>query len=171
MMIKSDAKLKKLSEVFRMNNGKLITQAIELLRNEQPFEGAVRLLVSLYDSSTEKEILKAIEDFMNDIKDQTAAPEIMAEIKYKWKPGTTKMLVSSCWQSGLDYTAYLTDIVGVFMSSDYATAIECFTVIGESAPELSPGKRQTLIALIDNKIGLLNPEMKNLAVELKSVLR
>lgn len=169
-MIKSDAKLKKLSEAFRINNRKLITQAIELLRDEQPFEGAIGLLVSLYDRSTEDEILHKIEDFLNDIKDQSAAPEIIAEIKHKWKPETTRMLVASCWQSGLDYTSYATEFTNVFMISDYETAIECFTVIGESVSSLSADKRQKLRILIDSRIDMLNPEMKNLANELKTIL-
>ncbi|HUX96288.1 MAG TPA: hypothetical protein VMV47_11215 [Bacteroidales bacterium] len=162
--------MKKLSEVFKMNNGKLITEAIELLRDEQPFEGAIGLLVSLYDRTTEDEILHSIEGFMNDIRDQSAVPEIIAEIRNKWKPETTRMLASSCWQSGLDYSSYTTELTNVFMISDYATAIECLTVIGESAATHSPEKRHKLINLIDNKIELLNTEMKNLALELKSIL-
>lgn len=169
-MTKSDAKLKRLSEIFRMNNRKPVTDAIRLLRKEEPFEGAVSLLVSLYDRTADDEIQKAIENFLNDIKYQSAASEIIAEISHEWKAETIKMLVTSCWQSGLDYNSYSTELTELFMTSDYATAIECLTVISESAHSLSPEKRNKLIKLIDNKIISLNPEIKKLAIELKSFL-
>lgn len=169
-MIKSDAKLKKLSEVFRMNNQKLISDAIDLLRDEQPFTGAIGLLAELYNRTTSHEIRSSIEAFLNDIKDQSAAPEVISEISQGWKPETTRMLVASCWQSGLDYSSYSMEITSVFMSADYATAVECLTVIEESAPALSEKQKHELLDFIDNKKQLLKPEMSGLALELKSIL-
>jgi hypothetical protein len=46
---------------------------------------------------------------MNDIKDKELCDEIIAEIKKPRKSSTVSMLVSSCWQSGLDYSAYSRD--------------------------------------------------------------
>ncbi len=169
-MIKSDAKLKKLSEVFRMNNQKLVSEAIELLRDEQPFTGAIGLLAELYNRTTSQEIKSSIEAFLNDIKDQSAVPEVMAQISHGWKTETTRMLVASCWQSGLDYSSYSMEITGIFMSADYATAVECLTVLGESAHALSEKEKQELLDYIDDKQHLLKPGMTDLALELKSML-
>lgn len=169
-MIKSDAKLKKLSEAFKTNNSKLITEAIELLRDEEPFEGAIRLLAELYNRTNDHEILKSVESFMNDIRDKSSAPEVISEIRHGWKPETTRMLVASCWQSGLDYSPYSVEIAEVFMISDYATALECLTVIEESVHDMSPEHKSEIVALINNKNQLLKTEMINLALELKSIL-
>ena len=43
---------------------------------------------------------------MNDLKDQSVSKEIITEIRKPFKPSTIRMLVSSCWQSGLDYSEY-----------------------------------------------------------------
>ena len=169
-MIKSDAKLKKLSEVFRMNNQKLISDAIDLLRDEKPFTGAIGLLAELYNRTTNDEIKSSIEGFFNDMKDQSAVAEVISEISHGWKPETTRMLVASCWQSGLDYSSYSTQIVSVFISADYATAIECLTVIGESAHALSEKQKNELLSYIDTSEKLLKPGMSDLALELKSIL-
>jgi predicted DNA-binding protein len=169
-MIKSDAKLKKLSEVFRKDNQRLISEAIDLLRDEQPFIGAIALLAELYNRTSNDEIKSSIEDFMNDIKDQSAAPEVISQITYGWKQDTTRMLVASCWQSGLDYSVYSMEITSVFMSADYATAVECLTVIEESVHALTTKQKQELLTYIDNKIQLLKPGMTDLALELKSIL-
>jgi hypothetical protein len=169
-MIKSDTKLKKLSEVFRMNNQKLISEAIDFLRDEQPFSGAISLLAELYNRTTNHEIMSSVENFMNDIKDQSAAPEVISEINKGWKPETTRMLVASCWQSGLDYSDYSMELASVFIRADYSTAVECLTVIGESAHALSREKKHELLTYIDNNILLLNPGMTDLVLELKSIL-
>jgi len=169
-MIKSDAKLKKLTELLNANNKKLIIDAIDILREEQPFEGAIGLLVSLYDSTGESDLIRSVENFMNDIKDQSAIPEVISEIKHGWKPATTRMLVSSCWQSGLDYSSYIQDITEIFLKSDYATAIECFSVIGESVHNLGKTKKKELTKLINNHIKSLDADMIRLTDELKTIL-
>jgi predicted DNA-binding protein len=153
-----------------MKNKTHIAEAIDLLRDEQPFEGAIGLLSELYNSTSEYEIRKSVEAFMNDIKDQSAAPEVIQEIMHGWKPETTKMLVASCWQSGLDYSTYTREITEVFFNSDFATALECFTVMEESVQTLKPEEKKELLEYIENKSLLLKPEMSGLALELKSIL-
>ncbi|MBK9389934.1 MAG: hypothetical protein IPN68_06990 [Bacteroidetes bacterium] len=169
-MIKSDAKLKKLHEALRTNNKAAIHEAIDLLRDEQPFEGAIGLLAELYNHTDEHEILKSVEAFMNDIKDQAAAPEVISEIMHDWKPETTRMLVASCWQSGLDYSSYTREIAEVFFSSDFATALECLTVMEESVHTLKSEEKKELLKFIENKSLLLKPEIMSLALELKSII-
>jgi hypothetical protein len=170
-MIKSEAKLKKLTSVFTGNNTKLITEAIDLLRNEQPFEGAIGLLVSLYDRTEEEDIMRAVESFMNDIKDQSVAPAVISEIRRVWKPRTISMLVSSCWQSGLNYSSYSSDLAGVFLNSDYVTAVECMTVIEEFINEVSRNKKDEIIRKIENSNPAQGKEKTALTLELISILR
>ena len=75
--------------------------------------------------------------------------EIITEIRKPFKQSTISMLVSSCWQSGLDYSEYSADMAEVFLRSDYVTALECLTVIEESVHELSLAKRNEIINIID----------------------
>ena len=169
-MIKSDKKLKELSEIFNKDNNILITNAIEQLREEQPFEGAIGLLTSLYDKSDDIQIRRAIEGFMNDIKDQSASIEIINEIRKVWKSDTISMLISSCWQSGLDYSEYSADMAKVFLTCDYVTAIECLTVIEESSSELSKEKKDEIIKLLEeNPVNQIS-EKATLTLELLTIL-
>ncbi len=50
-MIKSEKKIKELSEILNKDNNIVITEAIELLRQEKPFEGAIGLLTAFYDKT------------------------------------------------------------------------------------------------------------------------
>ena len=170
-MIKSDAKLKKLTSVFADKNIKLITEAIELLRNEQPFEGAIGLLVSLYDRSGEDDIRRSIENFLNDLKDQSVTTEVISEIRRGWKPQTISMLVSSCWQSGLNYSSYSSDLADVFLVGDYVTAVECMTVIEEFIDEVDKNKKDDIIRKIEQSKLTSGKEKTALTLELIALLR
>jgi hypothetical protein len=170
-MIKSEKKFKELSALLSRENSLLISEAIELLRDAEPFEGAIGLLASLYDKSEDMLIRKTIEGFMNDIKDQSVSREIMTEIKKPFMKETITMLVASCWQSGLDYSSYSGEMAEVFLQSDYLTALECFTVIEESVHKLSETKRKELIHLIDNSSSQASHEKKALTQELIEILK
>lgn len=170
MMIKSGKKFKNLSSLLNKDNIIIITNAIELLRDEQPFEGAIGLLTSYYDKTDEFSVRKAIEGFMNDLKDQSACVEVIDEIRKQLKADTTSMLVSSCWQSGLNYSEYYRDLAEVFIKCDYVTAIECITVIEESVHELSMEKKAEILKLIEESpLSPIN-EKRSLTLELISIL-
>jgi hypothetical protein len=169
-MIRSDKKLKELTEILNKDNNLLITEAIGFLREDLPFEGAIGLLTSLYDKTEDYPLRKTIEGFMNDLKDQSATKEVINEIRKQWKSHTISMLISSCWQSGLDYSDYSYDMAEVFLKADYVTAIECLTVIEETVHKLSQKKKEEIIKIIEeNPLPQIN-EKTALALELISIL-
>jgi hypothetical protein len=169
-MIKSEKKIKELSEILNKDNKIIITEAIDLLRQEKPFEGAVSLLTAFYDMTDDSSIRRAIADFMNDLKDQSVCEEVVAEIRKQWKSDTVSMLVSSCWQSQLDYSDYSLDLAKVFLIGDYVTALECLTVIEESVNGLSRKKKNELIKLIKENPFAPSDEKNTLTHELISIL-
>lgn len=169
-MIKSENKYKELSQLINKDSNILITDAIMNLRDEQPFEGAVQLLTDLYDISTDSLIRKMISEFMNDIKDQSVASEVITEIRKKRKSETIAMLVASCWQSPLDYSEYIDEITQMFLSGDLPTAIECLTVIEESADNVDRKKKDDLIVVIRKWPASDDAAKRKLTAELLAIL-
>lgn len=169
-MIKSGKKIKELEEVLNKDNHIVITEAIELLRQEKPFEGAIGLLTAFFDKTDDYLIRKTIAGFMNDLKDQSVCEEVINEIRKQWKSDTISMLVSSCWQSGLNYSDYSLDLAKVFLVGDYITAIECLTVIEESIHELSKATRDKIMKMLDEKPVFQIAEKKELTLELIAIL-
>jgi hypothetical protein len=169
-MTKSEKKIKDLAKILKSDNITAISGAIDLLRYEEPFEGAIGLLTACYDKTDDFPIRKAIEGFMNDLKEQSACKEVINEIRKHWKSDTISMLVSSCWQSGLNYSEYSLDLAKVFLAGDYVTAIECLTVIEESANELNNAQREELIRLIEENPFPSADEKSTLTLELLSIL-
>ncbi len=169
-MYKSEKKLKELELLLNKDNKTFLTEAIDLLRNEQAFEGVAGLLTSVYDNSTDREIRHSVELFMNDIKDLSVRAEVIHEIKKPWKPGTISMLVSSCWQSGLDYSEYSKVFFNTFLNGDYVTAIECLTVISESVLNISNVEKEIMITTIKDNPLMNSDEKSALTLELLTVL-
>ena len=169
-MIKSEKRIKELDEILNKDNNKAITEAIDLLRLEKPFEGAIGLLTAFFDKTDDFSIRKSITGFMNDLKDQSVCQEVINEIRKQWKPDTISMLVSSCWQSGLNYSEYSLDLAKVFLKGDYITAIECLTVIEESVRELSKATKEEIMKMLEvTHISQIN-EKKELTLELIAIL-
>ena len=169
-MIKSEKKIKELVETLNKDNIFAIIEAIDLLRQEKPFEGAIGLLTAFYDKTDNMQVRKSISGFLNDLKDQSACEEVIKEVRKDWKPDTISMLISSCWQSGLNYSEFSLDLAKVFLERDYVTAIECLTVIEESVHELSKKRKAEIIKLIeDNPFPRVN-EKSTLTLELISIL-
>ena len=170
-MIISERKLKELDSLLKREEKDDISNAVEVLREEEPFSGAISLLTSLYDKSDDTLVKKSIEKFMNDLKDQTACEEVVTELKKPWKPSTISMLVSSCWQSGLDYSEFSLYFTELFVKTDYITAIECLTVIEEAVHYLTKEKKSEIIKYIQDNY-LTNPdEKRELTIELMSILK
>jgi hypothetical protein len=150
-MFESAKKLYELQGKLNTENKKVVSDAIISLRNENPFKGAIGLLTDLFDITNDLIIKDLIRNFLNDIKEPEARSEIVTEMKKSFKHETICMLVSSCWQSGLDYSEYSVEFVNLFLYADYLTALECFTVIEEAATKLPVSKKNELIDLLENQ--------------------
>jgi predicted DNA-binding protein len=169
-MIKSDKKLKELEALLEKGDSETIAAAILSLRDEQPYEGVISLLARHYNKSKDIHIRKIIEQFMNDLKDPSACQEVAGEIRRKWDDDTMSMLISSCWQSGLNYSDYTLDIARAYMQCDYVTAIECLTVIETSIDDLGRDKKKEIISLLQSGNFKAAAEKRELTLELISIL-
>jgi len=169
-MSSTENKRKELEHILTGGNFVEITGAIKALREEPPFSGAVNLLISLYNNTDNDSVKRLIRDFMNDLRDQASCMELVEELRKDLKPETMRMAISSCWQSGLDYSGFSDDFTELFLSSDYMTAIECFTVIESNADRLERSKKDELIRIIKEGTATDTGDKRSLALELISVL-
>jgi hypothetical protein len=170
-MIRSDKKLQSLALLLEKKESLLLANAVDMLREEQPFEGAVALLAGLYDRTSDKPVRHSIEGFLNDLKDPSAREEVINEILKPGKPETIAMLVASCWQSGLDYSSFTPIFARLFLRSDYAVAVECLTVIGESIPEMNSDQKSELLDILKEPGNESEPDKQHLTDELVRIIR
>ena len=170
-MIKSEKKLAELRRILSNAKYNEIYDRISILRAEEPFEGAISLLAEFYDESDSEAIKSAISAFFNDMKERSGRAEVIGALGTVKKPGTKAMLASSCWQSGLDYSEYANYLGEAFMSGDYMTSLECFTVLENCTDTISDDDKTDLISRLDRAMTHYDSAMQKLTEELISVLR
>jgi hypothetical protein len=118
---------------FESANPKRMMQAIMEVRNS----GSINILPVLFEQVYRNdfpEISNEIIKMISEIKSQNAVPLIAESIQNKDYGDNEKNIIAACWQSGLDFSKYMGIFAGLFLTGDYETALEAFTVIEESLP-------------------------------------
>jgi hypothetical protein len=170
-MERSEKKLAELGKVLNGGKKRDIEARISLLRSEPPFKGALKLVALYYDSTDDENIKISISGLFNDLKEKSARDEVIETIASVSRPGSKTMLVSSCWQSGLDYSRYAGPLAGFFMTGDYMTSLECFTVFETCSAEISDSDRTGIIFSLQQQIESWDTPKQKLARELIALLK
>ena len=123
-------------------------------------------LLNLLAKTDNENIIKELIRFMADIKDPGAIPFLIKSLKENKYEAVRSYIVSTCWQSSLDFSGEIPLFISLFLKGDYMTAIECFTVIEECAMEMEAGERSKIREMVIDGLDQVNDEKKPLAKEL-----
>ncbi|MCU0459263.1 MAG: hypothetical protein MUE37_09290 [Bacteroidales bacterium] len=167
----SEKKLAGLGTILNGGKEKEIAERIRLLRSEEPFGGALKLIALYYDQTDNQHIRQIISDLFNDLKEKSARAEVIESVTMVRKQDTRAMLISSCWQSGLDYSEFAKPLAEQFITGDYMTSLECFTVLDTCAGSISHSERDEIVLLLRTDIESFDIPKKKLALELISMLK
>ncbi len=170
-MIKSDKKLAELSKILINGKYNEINARISILRSEEPFEGAIMMLARYYDRTSDEQLKLIISAFFNDMKESSGQSEVIEALTSVADPASKAMLASSCWQSGLDYSGYALALTDAFITGDYLTALECFTVLDTCSVSLNDRDRAEVIFRIQNENLKFDQKKQQLALELITLLK
>jgi len=143
----------------------VVLSAIETIREN----GDVTFLESilqLFNSTKELDVKNAIQELLNDLKDIKAVPIIMEAIKNTNYKSITKDLLISCWMSGLDYTDFFNIFVDIFITSEFLTAFEAFTIMDNSELPDNIENIEQLIDKLENAGMLISLEKQQLKTDL-----
>ncbi|MFN2314528.1 MAG: hypothetical protein ABR531_08715, partial [Bacteroidales bacterium] len=151
-MIKSEKKLAELNKILVNGKYNEINDRISILRTEEPFEGAVRSLALFYDETSDEGLKSIITAFFNDMKERSCQAEVVESLKSVNNQASRAMLASSCWQSGLDYSEYAVALADAFMTGDFMTSLECFTVLENCAGTINDKDRAGIITMLEREI-------------------
>ena len=170
-MLKSAKRLAELKNLLLSGKYNEIHDRISMLRSEEPFEGAIRLLARFYDETGNEGLKPEIAAFFNDMKERSGQAEVIASISSASRPSSKAMLASSCWQSGLDYSEFAVPLADAFMEGDYLTSLECFTVLDTCSGSISDNDRKTILIRLQKEVMQYDAPKQKLAGELIAVLK
>lgn len=170
-MERSAEKLAELGRILEKGTGREINDRIKLLRTEAPFGGALKMLAMFYDKTGDDNLRAAISGLFNDMKEMSAMAEVIESVSAVRKPDSRAMLISSCWQSGLDYSPFAVTLAEHFVSGDYMTSLECFTVLDTCASSINDNDRARIIIIMQEKKASWETPKQKLAGELIALLK
>lgn len=107
---------------------KELLSIIETIRTSGNLK-AIPALIKMMEKVDSEDIQNAIANLLFDIKDPGIIPYIIEAIGNPGLQKFQRILVSSCWESGVDYSKYVRFFAELATKADYLTTIECLTVI------------------------------------------
>ena len=123
-------------------------QALKVCGNETVIEPLLVVLASQRGTPVEKEIM----DLLNAAKSTKAPAEIARALRDNRFLEIRQLLLSSIWNSGLDYRPYITEIVTAATEGEMLHALECITIIENIEDEFSEDQLFEPLIVLTNYI-------------------
>jgi hypothetical protein len=146
-----------------------VIPAIYEIRNS----GSVKMLPVLFQMISKETpliIRSEILNLLSEIKSKDAVPVIVSSLEKMDFGENLPGFVAACWQSGLDFSGYLQVFAKLFITSDYLTSLEAFTVLEESFPNATDQARMDCIRYLRQSENLVIDDKLALFRELRKVL-
>jgi hypothetical protein len=125
---------------LRSDKQNLVIPVLNHLR--QSIHAAVYLpeVIHLLYETKNIETRQELSLYLNDFKNPDGIPYIMDALSNDMYKPIWNIIISACWQSGMNYSNNLDTFVEIFLKEDYLTALEAFSVIEQSLPYLEDQK-------------------------------
>jgi hypothetical protein len=132
--------------LFSANTETVLSALIDIKETGNKFY--IPLLFDLLNSKPEPEIAKEIIKLLGTVKDKDSVNMFMRAVEeIKFKP-IWKIILSTCWQNGLDFSTFIPVFIDLIINEDWEIAFEAFTIIDnlETLPD------ETIIKIASEKI-------------------
>jgi len=146
-----------------MSDEQLISLIQDFRENGELF--IINPLLDLIYTNISLTLHEAILEFISDIKDQNAVDIIVSVIQKNMGDKNTTGLLSSCWQSNLDFSKHLPIFIDILCNSDYQASFEAFTIIENSVGDIDKKNLDLYITSIESKLKGTPVEKKSLLTE------
>lgn len=156
---------------LKVFDGINLSNSIDVLKRLKQFRidgkaEQLKEIIHILNISENAEIKNNIVQILNDLKDKASIPFLINEIKNSNNKEIQHILVTACWQNGLDYSAHFKFFIELMIDCSYLTAIEAFTVIEVMEPEFKNDELDLSIDLLKNSLGKFEEDKQFLVKEL-----
>jgi len=146
-----------------------ILDVVKIIRNEGQAE-YLPDLINLLATTQHSSVKHAIENLFYDLHDQSAAAAIINLIAQTTDEKIKQILVSTCWQSRLNFKNDIQIFVDLVLFDSYLIAIEAFSVIENIFDDLTSDNRKKIAIFVKSKMSNIEQEKKALIAELLHLL-
>jgi len=157
--------------IRELNSGKpeIILEAVRKLRQTGNPSLLPYIIMVLHRTRTE-EVRNSIIRFLNDLKVQDSVDELVKAIHNEVYDTEKEILVSACWQSGLDFSDHIDTFVEIAIKEEYRLAFEAFTVVEQSISNCSNREINSYVSQIRQRIDHVDKDKKVLLGEMIRML-
>ncbi len=136
---------KKIKENLFSTQTKVVLTAINSIKDKGN-KFYIPLLFDLLNANPAKEITDEINKLLSTVKDKKTTESFIEAVTDKKYQPIRKLVLTACWQNGLDFSNYLPVFVDVIINDDWENAFEAFTIIDnfEFLPEQKIVKKATI---------------------------
>ncbi len=127
---------KEIIKILKSNDNTLIIDTLKNLKktgNKNLIPEIYNLLISSDDTKIRNEII----NIFNNLKDQASVPFLLSAIQNCTDSKILNILVSSCWNNGLNYSEYYDVFIELIIKRDFELAFEAHTVIENQSRKLN----------------------------------
>ena len=136
---KANKKVVELIKQLELKEPKDVIKAIKALKMHGD-ETAIEPLVRLYATTKNNAIQNEIVDLLNSIKSTKVPAVLIPCLVNSDYVNARQVMLSSIWNSNLDYTDYLSEIVDAAQKGEMMDAMECLTILENMEGTLSEEK-------------------------------
>jgi hypothetical protein len=125
----------------------------------------IPILLEMLHGNTNQEIRTKITGLFANLKEKESVPLIIEAIQNQKYAPELKVLVSCCWENGLDYSHYLSLFVDLLIDSDFLVAFEAYTVITNMTSTIDQTKIDIEIEKLDRAMHSTTEDKKVLMLD------
>ena len=157
------------SQLLFSKDEKVVIKAINDLRKLGE-DKDLTVLIELYSKNDSVDIKKMIYQFFCDLRSQSSTTSIIQILRSTTDKDTLKMLVSSCWQTRLNYIDAFELFIDFVLNEDFEISFEAFTLIESFEEKASQDRKKELTSYVKNNIDICKEENMVLASDLSGII-
>jgi len=128
-------------------------------------------LLAIYTNTDNADIIDSALDLLNDLHDQNCEEVIVDYLNSCNNDVKKKQVVSSCWQSAVNYSNSLTLFSNIFVEGNLETAIEAFSVIDNCVDQATQENVLQVKEIIESNYNSMSVEKQGLADAILDILK
>jgi len=168
-MTESKSKKQSNRDLLFSNKQEVVLKTINQLR-EIGSDTDLELLAELYAKTADNEIKSTVNQLFCDLKNQESSATITRLLKTISDKPTLKMLVSSCWQSRLNFIDSFEIFIDLVFFESFEISFEAFTVVENFEEIISDERKNKLISYAKEKLSKCKDENQVFAMDLIHII-
>ncbi len=158
------------NEKLSSKDNETVKQTIKEIREL----GNIKILPSLiekFSNEADTEIKKELAKLLSDIKRKDAAEIFFQYVMDENYKHIKKELLSILWQSRLDYSPFINELINIFINEPFEIAFEAFTVIEYNDYPIDQHVAEQNIEKLKYSLRTIDEKKKFLLVDLVNLLK